>query len=219
MSQTVHINNFEECLKNYGGIIQFMEQDEDLCWLAIKANGENIQYVKNPTEEMIICAIENSMEVPDICFNNQTDEIKEALIRANCFVAVENPTEEQCIKAIKQHADNIRYIKNPSEEMCMLAVQESPLSIGEISNPSEIVRLAAVTLDGFALSRFSEQTEEMCLIAVKNNCRSRLFVPILRYAKHQTLEVCMAAIKNDPRSIDYIKDPDMKNECLKMLGR
>ncbi|MBQ3422342.1 MAG: DUF4116 domain-containing protein, partial [Romboutsia sp.] len=58
--------------------------------------------------------------------------------------------------------------------------------------------------DGLALRYAKEQTEDMCLEAVKQNGKS------LQYVKEQTYELCLEAVKQDGLALQYVKEQTEK---------
>ena len=66
--------------------------------------------------------------------------------------------------------------------------------------------LTEVNMNGFALIYVKEQTEELCLAAVKQNGS------VLEFVKHQTKEICTAAVEQSSDAIYYVnvkKYPDV----------
>lgn len=63
---------------------------------------------------------------------------------------------------------------------------------------------AILNHNGYMLEFLKDQTEELCLIAVKSEGDA------LRYVKKQTAKICQAAVKNDGLALKYVKRPSKK---------
>jgi hypothetical protein len=105
--------------------IGFDPDNEEHCLNAVKQNGYNIRYIKNPSEEV------------------QLEAVKD-----HAIYFIKNPSEEVQLEAIKENGSNIYFIKNPSEEIQLAAVKQSPDSIQYINNPSIEVQKAAIHSSG-----------------------------------------------------------------------
>ena len=110
----------EDKWKNFestrGYLIYSSTEEEQL--KAVQENGDNIQYINNPSEEVKLEAVKNN---------------------GYSIKYMNNPSKKLKIEAIKNTSYAIMHIKNPSEELQLLAVKENPLSIIDINNPTEKV--------------------------------------------------------------------------------
>ena len=61
-------------------------------------------------------------------------------------------SKKECLRAVGQYPDSIRYIDNPSEAVQSIAIEEDPDSIEHIENPTEKIIIEAVRGDGANLS-------------------------------------------------------------------
>lgn len=196
------IEDIEICIKEYPGVIKHVKQTEELCWIALRSDPTSIKYIKEPSEEMSLYAINNVghwVSLPRNFCTVQTEAIKWALVRSKFsyyFRYIENPTEEMCLEFIRLAPSNLRYICQPTDEMKFLAV----------------------SANGWAIIYIEEQTEELCLLAVDNMTYKDGDDPILYFIKIQTLEICMIAINKNARNIKYVKDPEMRRECHRLSG-
>ena len=95
-----------------GYYIKKLEQTPSRCWIVLNNDIHNLTYIKNPTDEMKMFALNKGYPI---------EEIK-------------NPTAEMCLKALETNVRAIKYIKNPTEEMCFEAININTKSIGYIEN-------------------------------------------------------------------------------------
>ena len=63
--------------------------------------------------------------------------------------------------------------------------------------------------DGLNLQYINNQTEEICLAAVKQNGYA------LEFIKNQTEEICLAAIKRDADALKFVSSEMFKNKSKK----
>ena len=93
----------------------------------------------------------------------------------------------------------IRIIPNPSIELYKLAFAASANELRYIKNQTDEMCLEAVKINLFALNCVKKQTDEICLEAVKHDGLA------LQYVKDQTDEICLEAVKRNYAAIDYVK--------------
>ena len=67
--------------------------------------------------------------------------------------------------------------------------------------PTEAVIRKALSSDGDAIRYVKDQTEEQCLLAVKNSWGA-----ILRYMRDPSEKVIKAAVKKDSDNLPFVKD-------------
>ena len=115
----------------------------------VRKNGNDLQYVKEQTEEICLTAVRQ------------------------CGLSlrfVKNKTREMCIEAIKQDPFAIQFIEDQTEELSWLAIRQNIWVLGYINNPTEEMSLEVVRENGAALGAvlWQNQTLEMCKISVTN---------------------------------------------------
>ena len=81
-----------------------------------------------------------------------------------------------------------------------------------IHEQTEDICLAAVKENGWALEYVHHQTPEICLEAVKENGWA------LKFVKEQTEEICLTAVKRSGWALEYVKNKT-KNLCLEAIRR
>ena len=163
--------------------------NDELKMLAIKCSASVFQYIKNPTEQM----------------NLQAVQIDGELIRF-----IKDPSEKVKLAAVTQDGDALRYIKDPTEQMKLIAVSNSPYVISSIASPSEKIQLFAVNKDPDSLQNFPVfPTERVQLAAVSQSGLSLQWLYLkIRLGEHDPISdrVKQEAIRNEPTSIKYISD-------------
>lgn len=85
-------------------MVDIKKQQFELIHMLLNIDGTTIQYIKEPTEEMMLQAVkQNGMAIQHILPANQTDEIKMAAIENNpfCFEFVYEPTIPMWLKALQ----------------------------------------------------------------------------------------------------------------------
>ncbi|MBQ3423162.1 MAG: DUF4116 domain-containing protein, partial [Romboutsia sp.] len=81
-----------------------------------------------------------------------------------------------------------------------------------VKEQTEELCLEAVRRNGLLLEYVREQTPKICLVAVKQNGYA------LKYVKEQTEELCLAAVKKNPEALQYVNDKNSKICFYAFLG-
>ena len=131
---------------------------------------EYIQYIKHPSEEQQLMAVEGESTVIQY-INNPSDKVKFAAIQSNPFAIgnIDNPTEKMKETAVKQWRNAIKYIQSPSEKLQLMAVKKSYDAIRFIDEPTEKVQKYVIKLDGRAIYLINDPSEEIQMLAVKQD--------------------------------------------------
>ena len=114
-----------------------------------------IQYINNPTEDMMLKAINAG-------WTNLS--------------YIKNPTENAIKAAINQSGWAIKYVENPSEEIQLLSVRKNYDSIQYIKSPYESVQIEAVNINSDALRYINSPFYSAQLIAIKNDDSAIRFI-------------------------------------------
>ena len=77
-------------------------------------------------------------------------------------------------------------------------LQKLPNQIRFLSNQTDEICLEAVKNSGIALEFVTKQTDEICLEAVKN------YGFALKFVKNQTDEICIEAVKNNGLALEFV---------------
>ncbi len=157
------------------------EQTPELCLSAVKENGLNLKYVFVQTEEICMAAI---------------------LQNPRATVYLEKYFQDLIIDLIDQRPDYIWHVSKPTIEICEAIIMKgAPLhSIPAKMRTTKII-LQSLKRDGLGLRDVTDQTLEMCQVAIDNDPYS------IQFVKEQTPELCWQAIKKSPLSIKFITSP------------
>jgi hypothetical protein len=154
---------------------------------------------------------------------------------------VQNQTIEMCLCALKQNGLALQYVRNPTELLIMTAMEQNPNAAQYIdysafgkqaktdTPPATIPdkidsklgkkfdtlttseKIELVKKDGLSLKEMSEQTEEICIVAVNQTKMA------LKYVKDVTINVCLQIIKNDKESMKFVIEHCYSNKVLELL--
>ncbi len=80
------------------------------------------------------------------------------------------------------------------------AIEKFPYYLSEVKNQTDELCLIAVKSDPNTLQHVKNQTDKLCLIAIKFDPNT------LRFVKNQTDELCLVAIKSDPNTLRFVKN-------------
>ena len=179
--------------------------NDNLKVLAVKNNAYNIQYIKNPSEQVQLEAVSVTNDIIKL-IENPTEQVKNISVKRNSYNIrfIKNPSEKLQIDAVSKTGDSIEYINNPSEEVQLAAVNESVFAIQYIDNPSEEVQLAAVTKNAKAIEYINNPSEKIQLAAVNENGK------VIEYIRNPSEQVQLAAVNQKGKYIMYIDYPTEK---------
>jgi hypothetical protein len=94
----------------------------------------------------------------------------------------------------------------------LLDVTKDGLLLEYIDNQTEKVCIDAVKEDPYALQFVKKQTPEICLVAVKRDGWA------LQYVKEQTPEICLAAVKQNGWVLQFVKEQTLEI-CLEAVKK
>jgi hypothetical protein len=158
----------------------------------IKNRGRHIQYIRNPSEEVLLAAVKQDGEA---------------------IKFIDNPSEEVQIEAVKNYPITIEYIDNPSEKVQLAMVSDNGYAITYIKGtPSEKVQLAAVQSSPGAISTILQKnivpSEEVQLAAVNKDPE---VIKYLGYGRAEASEkVQLAAVGKRYNAFRWIQNPSEK---------
>jgi hypothetical protein len=104
MSINVDTSLFDNVKELSNFMVDIRKQQFELIHMLLNIDGTTIQYIKEPTEEMLLQAVkQNGMAIQHILPAKQTEEIKMAAIENNpfCFEFVYEPTMPMWLKALQ----------------------------------------------------------------------------------------------------------------------
>lgn len=197
--------------------LTYVEQTEELCWLALKNDISAIYAIEKPTPDMLAYSLKDrNISIKYL----QRNPYKKALLDEMMIDHNINPldcindSEESSWTVIKNDVKEIQYIHEPTIDMYRYVLQRDPLLLSRFDlEPShlyetdyegylEICKCSLV--DPSYMRMLSYQPEELCLWLVEQHPLA------LEYIYNQTDEVIDRAVKLDPRAKEFIIVPSIK---------
>jgi len=130
-------------------------QNPNWCLAAIRANGFNIKYIKNQTEELCLEAVKQ---------------------QGYALQFIKNQTEEICLTAVKQNGYALCFVEEQTDEVCLMAVRTIGRALEYVKKQTYKICQAAVKRDGMALEFVINQNSDIRNIAFHNNHDSVKFI-------------------------------------------
>lgn len=217
---SVTMNPFKEM----NGMIDKTSEDiSTLMSMIIRLDPESITYIKNPTEEMAIAAVEKNWRA----------------IRC-----IENPSEKTCMVAVLNDGMALQYIKNPSDGMIIAALFTTPAAIKFVDpyNPryNDYAKLA-FDQDHHTFESIVRPSKELAIRAIVKDYRhaehyinnatdeeidESFYMDIITTNPHtiqylkQNREICMLAVTVDPKAIIHVNKEFIDDSlCITALRR
>ena len=199
---------FELChlaVKQNGNSLEFVKPElmtKELCHLAVQQNGDALEFVK---PELI------TKEMCKLAF--QQNGLSLRFVKNH-----ELTTKELCHLAVQQNGDALEFVKPElmTKEMCKLAVQQNGLSLRFVIPElitDEIYKLA-VQQNGLSLRHVKPElmTDEICKLAVQQNGLSLYRVK----PELITDEICKLAVQQNGLCLYHVKLELMTGEICKL---
>jgi hypothetical protein len=203
---------------------------EKIILSVLRATGNFLKYIINPTEKMILTACASSGVALKYVKNPSRKLILYALKHKPAAIEfVTDQDEEMQLFIARHNAWLFRYLKNPSEKVKEIAVSHEPRLINSIKNPSEKLKKIALqnAKDPWVLCNLLQQvsvSDKLISIAIKSTPDVIEFIKfptkemqmaavsreglVLRFFKNQASpEVQLAAVTQNPSAIMYIQNP------------
>lgn len=122
-------------------------------------------------------------------------------------------TYELCWDIVGRYGSGIRFVPEHlvDEKLCLRAIEQDSYAWLHCKHFSPAVDRLVVKKDGHFLRDMEDQTEGMCLLAVRQRWT------YLEYAKVQTFDVCAEAINQSVEALKYVKDQTF-HVCRYALG-
>lgn len=114
---------------------------------------------------------------------------------------IDNPTEEQCIVAVKKNGMVIKFIKNPTFTVIKEAIINNPLSVEYVEEVPEELGILAVKLLWNSIKYIEPLTDNIMKEAVNSKGWA------IQFIKNPSEELQISAVNKDYDAIKYIKDP------------
>ena len=159
-----------------------INQDYELCFMAVKENPLNLQFVEsyNQTNEICLMALlANGLTLKFIKYSNcpitrnhnNNDDKLYKLSDIEIFQdSPLNPALNYVIKGASPYYNNNKY-----EELCEVAIQQNPLALEFVEPQTKKLCLLALNLNGLALKHIkrshftSDEYEELYEVAIQQN--------------------------------------------------
>lgn len=122
--------------------------DQQLIDLLPQRGADFMEYIKNPSKELLLAVIADSgYNIKHI--KNPSLEIQLAAVdkTPGALLYIKNPSEQVQLAAVTSSPDAIKYIYKPSETVQIAAIRIQPSSIRLIDNPTEKAKQLAGRLD------------------------------------------------------------------------
>lgn len=177
-------------LENNGMYLQFVKNPSvDMIVTAVTNNGLALQYVDNQSEELQLLALDSFKRCSD-CFLNYCNDDRADLIR-------------YCIPGNQDYGFVIMsadVFKNLSQKMLEDIISFDGKYIRYVVNPSTRLQVIAVQANPFALKYIVNPSDEVVMAALELNPYS------LHYVDHQTSIMIECALDADLLAIEYVKN-------------
>lgn len=188
----------------------------DMVLAYLEFDGNFIEKINEPTEEMCVKAIEfgDDDTIYKIDSKYRTEKVLMMAVTKNPSYLGAIPkdlkTDKICYCAIAMDPMAILNVENKTEHMCLAVVRMNPMTIKFIHNPSDSVIQEAINLNGDCIHFVDESKWNFNLFidSVKSNPRS------IRYF-YDKVDCC----ENEHLSIDFLiksalyLDPYIINDC------
>lgn len=183
-----NIKIIEAALKYDGLLLYYLdiyndfddEQYLQLYNIAVLQNGLALQYIKNPSRNIIINALtQNGLALK----------------------YVEKQDKEFALIATSQNGLALQYIlfqDNKNNDIIINSLNNNGLALQFVYNINNNYYNLALSNNGLALQFIKSQNNTLCLLAVKNNGFA------LKYVQNQTYEICFEAITQNGLALQYV---------------
>ena len=201
-----------EALSRSGNALRFIKDPDDkMCFTALNNNPAAIHHIKKPTDAMYLIACKTQPQfynfIKDKSIINDQERLIE-LVNANpeLLSNINNPTYEQCLKAVKKSGRLIKDVpkEHHTEELCLIAIQDFPDALSWIDGDkqTDIMCISGVVQKGQVIRYVKKQNHDVCLAAVENDGLALEFVDEL----YQTIDIVKVALKQNNASFKFIKN-------------
>ena len=157
------VNNIISLLKiiiKKSSILYWDTNIQELYGLIISKNEDNILYYINEIDKQIFI---NYMKT---IYNTKTSHLINECIKL--YVNTNEFTDQEKLDIINNDIKIFKLFKNPSENICNSMIENNPDNIEYIDQTDERC-IKAVMLDGLTLEYIKNQTDEIILLAIKQN--------------------------------------------------
>lgn len=206
-----------DVVKKCGLMLEYIEnQTEEMCIDAVKENDIALKFVKSKTPKILIYASRKDSDILDCDFvRNLSNRDLLELVKLNPYVIKYIPKERHTwllgYEAVQRVGSLIQYIDKyvvdnqphqPHEEIINGVIWIEPPEIqGEgISMDGKKIDLreTAVALNGLNLQYVKDQTDEICIKAVRNNIKA------IQYVKNKSQDFIITICDFEPNILRYV---------------
>lgn len=209
MNNYIKFSELREYLVSCG--IDLVEKEErafeKLYLQQVKAFGEDIKYIDNPTEEMQIEAVtQNALNIKYI--NNPTEKVQFLSIEEdiNNISLIQNPKESVQIFVVSKNTDLFFKINNPSDNVVRMTIAKDWKLIFDIANMnSDLIKddilMEAIKQDLSVAALANGRSKEFLMKIVSFNGLA------IEYLKYPCMDIQIAAIQQNPLAFEKIDSP------------
>lgn len=171
-------------------VLNWLNYKKELHWIVpvkVPDDATVILFAGKAKADKIILELDKAIAISDYI---SSENLEDEAIRCNpsSISHIIQPTDKEMCYFIDQYNENMsaKIMYKKILEQCRTPVTPLP------------VILHLLTRFGLALEFITEQTEEMCLIAVKSNGWA------LQYVEKQTDKICLAAVKQNGCALKFV---------------
>lgn len=185
-------------------------QTERICLMAVRRDGNLLQYVREQTDKIRKAAVKQNGFALRFC-DIQTPELCALAIeqKPSSIRYVKDQTRELCEQALgRSHGGALACIRDPDEAICEKAMGICPAIIRHVPLRFQTDRFREMALKyNPETVRYMRQTPGLCekaiLGAMENDARA--LSDVLAFCEYQDPEICVRAVEKEPSAIGKIR--------------
>jgi hypothetical protein len=165
---------------------EYLNSSPEVQFDAISKNGSLIRYIKNPSLEVQLTAINQSNGWAIEHITNPSLEVQLAAVNQNGLAIrfIDDPSEEVQWAAVEQNGCAIGFIKNPTEKMKWVAVQQNPVAIYHIENPTLKMKWTIIKNNPYSIAYIKEPEPEIQKFALAHDKEKMLDIFMNLISQH-----------------------------------
>lgn len=199
--------------QKHGYLMYMKDPSYDVKMAAVKADGRNIAYIDDQTEEMCLEACKSHPIALSSCFY-RSEEICLAAIKqdGSALAFAPKQTDEMCKIAISHDATYLRFVNNQTEELCWLALKaDSSAFIWIKKHTDDMIRYIVNIKANKYLLQYAKISEDLMIEIVSTDIE---YAEI--FCKNKAVMNAAYEIYG-PRIVFYIDEPP-ENWCLEAVS-
>lgn len=191
-----------ECLKKDGLLLKDIPQNRwtnEMVWTALEQNGRIIEYIPNPSDELIKASVKNNPKILLLLLNKQID------------------IPDDAYKIVLRHKDAKLILRNITlpENMQRYAILQDPYLINEIKNPSYNLVKLAVEKNGLTYKNYIHLYPNLKSIAINSN---PYIIRDLIKTNTASIDDIVNAVRKNRNVLNCIYDRNLKNEVMAIVS-